>query len=95
MLDSAVKIFRNFIPKEEVVSIQKYGNGHINDTFLVITNSEKYILQRVNSKVFNIPNLVNNYDHLINYAFKSGIIGKFFPIFIENQSQHFIKLMIC
>lgn len=37
-------------------SIEKYGSGHINDTYLVITKSSKrYILQRVNDKVFKNP----------------------------------------
>ena len=33
-----------------------YGNGHINDTFLVICESKKrYILQRINHSIFTNP----------------------------------------
>lgn len=44
-------------------SVTPYGNGHINDTFLVICvddegNSYRYILQAVNSNVFKIPSQV-------------------------------------
>jgi hypothetical protein len=47
------------------VSCEKYGSGHINDTFLVITvNSgieKKYILQRMNGDIFKDPeSLMNN-----------------------------------
>ncbi len=43
----------------KVISCEKYGNGHINDTFLVKTedgvNEKKFILQRMNSEVFKDP----------------------------------------
>ncbi len=32
-----------------------YGNGHINDTFLVVTDEKRYILQRINDGVFPRP----------------------------------------
>ncbi len=44
---------------ETAVSCEKYGNGHINDTFLVICKDgdkeKKYILQRMNNDVFKDP----------------------------------------
>ncbi|MBO4692958.1 MAG: aminoglycoside phosphotransferase family protein [Clostridia bacterium] len=46
----------------EIKSANTYGNGHINDTVLVLTNNggieKKYILQRVNSNVFKKPEQV-------------------------------------
>lgn len=45
-----------------IVSIEAYGNGHINDTFLVRAidngNLTKYIMQRVNCNVFKKPEQV-------------------------------------
>lgn len=38
-----------------VKSCEKYGNGHINDTFLVVTEAKRYILQRINDIVFPKP----------------------------------------
>ncbi|MBR4873031.1 MAG: mucin desulfatase, partial [Clostridia bacterium] len=35
-------------------SCEPYGNGHINDTFLVVAD-RRYILQRMNTKVFPRP----------------------------------------
>jgi len=39
----------------EVCSSEPYGNGHINDTFLVKTKNKKYVLQRINTSVFTKP----------------------------------------
>ncbi|MBR6727747.1 MAG: mucin desulfatase, partial [Clostridia bacterium] len=42
-----------------VVSCEPYGNGHINDTFLTVTESgRRYILQRINQTVFPRPDEV-------------------------------------
>ncbi|MBQ6440842.1 MAG: aminoglycoside phosphotransferase family protein [Mogibacterium sp.] len=38
-----------------VLSAAPTGNGHINDTYLVVTDSAKYILQRINTHVFRSP----------------------------------------
>ena len=46
----------------EVLSAQAHGNGHINDTFLIIAKDDrsehKYILQKVNGNVFKKPEQV-------------------------------------
>ena len=39
-------------------SIEPYGNGHINDTYLVTTDVARYIMQRLNRFVFARPDLV-------------------------------------
>ena len=36
-------------------SIEPYGHGHINLTFLVTTPEKRYILQRINQNVFRNP----------------------------------------
>lgn len=61
-----------------VTDIFPYGKGHINDTFCVcVKNSDredKYILQRINSKVFKEPlKLMENIFNVTNYL-KSEII---------------------
>ena len=38
-----------------VLSAAPLGNGHINDTYLVVTDSGRYILQRINTHVFSSP----------------------------------------
>ena len=55
-------IIENFDLQGTFYSVNPYGNGHINDTFLAITmdenQSKKYILQKVNSNVFKRPEQV-------------------------------------
>lgn len=38
-----------------VIAVTPTGNGHINDTYLVVTDSGRYILQRINTHVFKSP----------------------------------------
>ena len=50
----------NFKINGEPRSVTLYGNGHINDTFLVncvddSSTKHNYILQAVNSNVFKVP----------------------------------------
>ena len=51
---SLSEIVRNF---KIDVSIEPYGNGHINDTYIA-ESDPKYILQRINSAVFKNPEQV-------------------------------------
>lgn len=48
------------IDSRAVKSVTPYGNGHINTTYLV-DGEKKYILQKINTNVFNFPEeLMNN-----------------------------------
>jgi Ser/Thr protein kinase RdoA (MazF antagonist) len=50
-----------FKPQGNVVSIREYGNGNINNTFLVTLDTPEqnhFILQRINTTVFRQPELV-------------------------------------
>ena len=51
------------------VSCERYGNGHINETYLVNTNApHAYILQKVNRHVFpDIPGLMRNISAVTSY----------------------------
>ena len=56
----------------------QYGNGYINDTFLLITNDagEKYyyILQRINNNLFtNVDKLMNNIELVTKFCRKTVI----------------------
>lgn len=52
------------------MSAQSYGNGHINDTYLVESNP-KYILQKINSNVFkNPPQVMDNIEKVTNHLRK-------------------------
>ncbi|HEY4537438.1 MAG TPA: aminoglycoside phosphotransferase family protein [Erysipelothrix sp.] len=50
------------------ISHQRYGNGHINDTFLVETDAQKYILQRINHDTFKDPEaLMENIKNVTDF----------------------------
>lgn len=86
------KILNIFFSDCEISDVAKYGDGHINNTYLVSTSKGKFILQQVNHKVFNIINLINNYDYVINSASKHSTFEKLFPGFIKDKNGlvHFI-----
>lgn len=58
-------IIKNFNVEGDIVSCERYGEGHINQTYLLILekNGKKtnYILQRINDKIFkNVDGLMEN-----------------------------------
>lgn len=58
--------------KGEIEEVKAFGNGHINDTFLVKTREgdkeEKYILQRINHGIFkDVEKLMENYCSVCDY----------------------------
>ncbi|MCU0532494.1 MAG: aminoglycoside phosphotransferase family protein [Hydrococcus sp. Prado102] len=60
-MNNLIDIANQFKPQGKVIDIQEFGNGNINNTFLVTldSQSEKYfILQRINTQVFRQPELV-------------------------------------
>lgn len=65
------EICERFNIEGEFVSTEKYGEGHINDTFLVKTTETKYILQRVNNTVFKKPEeVMENISKVTNFMAK-------------------------
>lgn len=58
----AIEAIRRFKHNGNVVSCERYGSGHVNHTYLVITDTgDWYILQKVNTNVFrDYKGLMNN-----------------------------------
>ena len=56
------KVLRQFRLEGRPLSCERYGEGHINRTYLVVTDApRRYILQRVSRAAFhNIPALMGN-----------------------------------
>ena len=70
---------KEFALEGEIVSINSYGSGHINDTFLLEEKEgngvKKYILQRINHEIFKKPEeLMENIEKVTSYL--KGIIEK-------------------
>ncbi len=70
-MDDVLEIIKHFYGKGELLTVEPYGNGHINKTFLVTTTERKYILQKINTNAFkDVDLLMNNImvatKHLLN-----------------------------
>jgi len=54
-------IANEFYTQGQIVQVKEFGNGNINDTYLVTTDSNgenQFVLQRINTHVFNQPKLI-------------------------------------
>lgn len=63
--------------KDTVSYCEPYGNGYINDTFLVVCLERRYIMQRINTSVFPRPvelmeNILNVTRHIREKVEKTG-----------------------
>jgi N-acetylhexosamine 1-kinase len=63
-----------FVLDGEVISIDPYGNGHINTTLLITTDKNRYIMQIMNTSIFTNPDgLMNNICAVTEYLTARGI----------------------
>jgi len=62
------QIFERFASEATFMTGKAFGNGHIHDTYLIVTtekDKDNFILQRLNTNVFrNIPELQNNIERI-------------------------------
>lgn len=69
-------IVDNFGIEGKIQSIEPYGDGHINDTYLIITTARKYILQRINNSIFpDVDLLIGNIEKVLAHA-KASILAE-------------------
>lgn len=63
------EILKHFIPEQDGLSIESYGSGHINHTFLVkVWEEQRYILQRINTAIFkDVDKLMDNIIQVTSY----------------------------
>ena len=68
-------VLRQFTLEGKPSSCEIYGSGHINRTYLVVTDAGKrYILQRINNGIFkDIPGLMNNISQVIDHLRGKGL----------------------
>ena len=64
-----VQVLKAFCLDAKPVSCEKYGFGHINVTYLVVTESgRRYILQKINNNIFkDVPGLMGNIAAVTKY----------------------------
>lgn len=65
MSESVRAVAQEFISQGELVAVEPFGVGNVNDTYLVVMNStnnnaedERFLLQRINQQVFRRPKLI-------------------------------------
>jgi Ser/Thr protein kinase RdoA (MazF antagonist) len=62
-LHSHTSIAQQFVPSARVLELHEFGNGNINDTYLVSVEAvppeeNQFVLQRINTQVFKQPRLI-------------------------------------
>lgn len=69
MTESQLKnMIASFKIDGEIVSCVPYGDGHINDTYLLTTTEQKYILQKINTSIFSdVDLLMNNINYVLDF----------------------------
>lgn len=67
-----IQIASIFCSPLEVLSVQELGSGNINDTYLVETAEKRFVLQRINERVFAEPEQVVANIHKVTNHFISG-----------------------
>ncbi len=71
-------IISNFELDGSLVSCERYGEGHINETYLLILNQKgenvRYIIQKINDKIFtNVKGLMDNISSVTEFCRKKII----------------------
>ena len=69
MNETAISVLRFFLLDGEMVSCERYGCGHINETYLVVmTSGKRYILQKINHEIFkDVKGLMGNISAVTKY----------------------------
>ena len=60
-MENPIHIAAQFSPGGNVVKVKEFGNGNINDTYIVTLDTQadnKFVLQRINTHVFKQPQLI-------------------------------------
>ena len=90
------EIINKFDIKGKLISYERYGQGHINDTYLLTYENEgkneRYILQRINTNVFpNVEGLMNNVELVTSFLREKIILNSGDP---KRETLNLIKTKI-
>ena len=74
MNEKLLSIAKLFALNGNILSIEPYGEGHINVTYLIVTDKERYIFQKMNTRVFpDAKGLMANVCAVTEYLQKLGV----------------------
>ena len=83
-------IARQFVIKGEILSVEPFGAGHVNKTFLVCTDKKKYVLQKINTVAFKKPKELM--ENIINVTVSLASRGIETMTFIPTrEGAHYFK----
>lgn len=67
-------VLKEYFNVDNIIDVKPYGNGHINETYLVVFPTIKYILQKINGTVFSSPfTVMHNIELVTNFIRKNVI----------------------
>ena len=74
MIETMQQVLAHFQLDAAPVSCERYGFGHINETYLVVTEAgTRYILQKINHHIFrNVPGLMQNIEAVTAHLAKQS-----------------------
>ena len=67
-------VLSEYFKVENILEVRRYGNGLINNTFLVVFPTCKYIIQKINDEVFTNPFAVMNNIELVTSHIRKNVI---------------------
>lgn len=90
-------IAEQFIPQGRILDVHEFGNGNINDTYLVTTDFNEethFVLQRINTQVFKQPKLIMQNmriftEHMRRRARQEGYLWEMPHVLKTRQEQDF------
>lgn len=87
------QVANQFTLEGEITHIERFGSGHINDTFKLATapaEAPSYLLQRINHHIFpDVEGLMNNID-LVTKHLKSLLADQ-----VEDVNKHTLTIVPC
>ena len=54
-MEKLFNVMSKFDITGNLISVEPYGSGHINVTYLAVTDKKRYILQKINNNLFVFP----------------------------------------
>lgn len=95
MIDN--RILNKFALGKDDYVLSPYGSGHINQTYLVTGNKRKYVLQKINDKIFrDVEGLMHNVSSVCDFnaaavAKEGGDPTKCLTIVRTNEGKTYLK----
>ena len=87
-----INIANKFQTSAPIVSIEPYGMGHINRTYLAVAdNGVKYIMQKINDSIFNdVDGLMRNICGVTEYIAKHNDGGEILEVIKTKQGNPYL-----